>query len=129
VEVVTSSDSPAAGLMIDIWHTHTTGLSHDDLWKIVPIERVVAVEVDDGRDRTNATVHDIVDDTINHRMYCGRGDFDTVTFIRRAIDAGYQGAWGVEIISDEHRRTPLADGLRLARSTALDCFERAARLD
>ena len=47
VEVVTSSDSPAAGLMIDIWHTYKTGLSHDDLWKVVPIERVVAVEVDD----------------------------------------------------------------------------------
>jgi sugar phosphate isomerase/epimerase len=128
VEVVTSSDSPAAGLMIDIWHTHKTGLSHDDLWKVVPIERVVAVEVDDGFDRTNNTVLDIVDDTINHRTYCGRGDFDTATFIRRTIDAGYQGPWGVEIISDEHRRTPVVEGLRTAHATALDCFERATRL-
>jgi sugar phosphate isomerase/epimerase len=129
VEVVTSSDSPAAGLMIDIWHTHKTGLSHDDLWKILPIERVVSVEVDDGFDRTNDTIFDVVDDTINHRTYCGRGDFDAATFIRRALDAGYQGPWGVEIISDEHRRTPVLDGLRTARSTTLDSFRHAARLD
>jgi sugar phosphate isomerase/epimerase len=128
VEVVTSSDSPAAGLMIDIWHTYKTGLSHDDLWKVVPIERVVSVEVDDGFDRTNTTILDIVDDTINHRTYCGRGDFDTATFIRRAIDAGYEGPWGVEIISDEHRRTPVLEGLRTARLTALQSFQRAARL-
>jgi sugar phosphate isomerase/epimerase len=128
VEVVTSSDSPAAGLLIDIWHTCKTGLSHDDLWKVVPIERVFAVEVDDGFDRSNSTVFDIFDDTINHRRYCGRGDFDAATFIRRTIDAGYQGPWGVEIISDEHRRTTVVEGLRTARTTTLDCFERAAQL-
>jgi sugar phosphate isomerase/epimerase len=128
VEVVTSSDSPAAGLMIDIWHTYKTGLSHDDLWKVVPIERVFAVEVDDGFDRTNTSILDIVDDTINHRTYCGRGDFDTANFIRRTIDAGYQGPWGVEIISDEHRRTPVMEGLRTARTTTLECFERASQL-
>jgi sugar phosphate isomerase/epimerase len=128
VEVVTSTDSPAAGLMIDIWHTYKTNLSHDDLWKLVPIDRVVAVEVDDGFDRTNRTVYDIIDDTINCRTYCGRGDFDTATFIRRTIDAGYQGPWGVEIISNEHRRTPVVEGLRTARSTTLDCFESAAHL-
>ena len=112
VEVVTRSDSPAAGLMIDIWHTYKTGLSHDELWKVVPMERVAAIEVDDGLDRTNTTILDIVDDTINRRTYCGRGDFDTATFIRRTVDAGYQGPWGVEIISDEHRRTPVVEGLR-----------------
>lgn len=129
VEVVTSSESPSAGLLIDIWHTRKAGLPHDDLWKVVPIERVFAVEVDDGSDRTNATVSDIFEDTINHRRYCGRGDFDTATFIRRTIDAGYQGPWGVEIISDEHRRTPVIEGLRTARTTTLDCFERARQLN
>lgn len=128
VEVVSSSDSPAAGLLIDIWHTCKSGLWHDDLWKVVPIERVVAVEVDDGFERTNSTVFDVFDDTINHRTYCGHGDFDAATFIRRTIDAGYQGPWGVEIISDEHRRTPVIEGLRTARTTTLDCFERASQL-
>jgi sugar phosphate isomerase/epimerase len=128
VEVVTSSDSPAAGLLIDIWHTVKAGLPHVDLWKVVPMDRVFAVEVDDGFARTNSTVFDIVDDTVNHRTYCGRGDFDVVTFIRRTLDAGYEGPWGVEIISDEHRRTPLAEGLRTARTTTLDCFERAGQL-
>ena len=52
VEVVTKSDSPSAGLMIDIWHTYKSGLSHDQLWNVVPIERVAGVEIDDGPDRT-----------------------------------------------------------------------------
>ncbi|MGV9714224.1 sugar phosphate isomerase/epimerase family protein [Gordonia sp. NPDC003424] len=126
VEVVTASDSPSAGLMIDIWHTHNNGLSHDELWRMVPIERVAAVEVDDGFDRHNATIADVVDDTINHRTYCGRGDFDTVTFIERAVEAGYTGPWGVEIISSDHRVRPVADGLRIARETTLECFAAAA---
>lgn len=126
VEVVTRTDSPAAGLMIDIWHTYHNGLSHEELWDVVPIERVTAVEIDDGYDRHNATVADIVDDTINHRTYCGRGEFDTTGFIQRAIEAGYQGPWGVEIISAEHRLLPVPDGLQIARDTALRCFEAAA---
>jgi len=128
VEVVTASDSPSAGLMIDIWHTYKTGLTHDQLWDVVPLERVAAVEVDDGFDRRNATVADIVDDTINHRTYCGKGDFDTQTFIRRTLEAGYQGPWGVEIISHEHRGLPVAEGLRIAHDTAVRCFDAAAAL-
>lgn len=128
VDVVTASDSPSAGLMIDIWHTHTTGLTHDRLWDVVPIERVAAVEVDDGFDRHNATVAAIVDDTINHRTYCGKGDFDTTTFIQRTLEAGYEGPWGVEIISHEHRRLPVAEGLRIAHDTAVACFDAATVL-
>ncbi|MFW0792287.1 sugar phosphate isomerase/epimerase [Gordonia sp. CPCC 205515] len=126
VEVVTASDSPSAGLMIDIWHTHNNGLSHEELWQMVPIERVAAVEVDDGFDRHNATIADVVDDTINHRTYCGRGDFGTTAFIERAVEAGWTGPWGVEIISHDHRVLPAADGLRVARDTALECFAAAA---
>ena len=128
VDVVTASDSPSAGLLIDIWHTHKTGLTHDRLWDVVPVERVAAVEVDDGFDRHNATIADIVDDTINHRTYCGRGDFDATTFIQRTLEAGYDGPWGVEIIAHEHRRLPAAEGLRIAHDSAVQCFEAAVAL-
>lgn len=119
VEVVTRSDSPAAGLMIDIWHTYRGGLSHNDLWDVVPIERVAAVEIDDGYKDVVGT---LFEDTINNRAYCGEGDFDTRTFIERTLDAGYQGPWGVEIISAEHRSLPLTEGLKRAYETAIACF-------
>ncbi|ETT25559.1 4-hydroxyphenylpyruvate dioxygenase [Rhodococcus aetherivorans] len=119
VEVVTRSDSPSAGLMIDIWHTAKTGLTHEQLWDFVPIERVAAVEIDDGYFETLGT---IFEDTINRRTYCGEGDFDTADFVRRTLEAGYQGPWGVEIISAEHRSRPVADGLKRAYDTAMSCF-------
>ncbi|MGM9474502.1 sugar phosphate isomerase/epimerase family protein [Pseudarthrobacter sp. YS3] len=119
VEVVTQSDSPAAGLMIDIWHTYRGGLSHKDLWDVVPMERVAAVEIDDGYKDVVGT---LFEDTINNRAYCGEGDFDTRTFIERTLDAGYQGPWGVEIISAEHRSLPLTEGLKRAYETAIACF-------
>nr|WP_296780627.1 sugar phosphate isomerase/epimerase [Rhodococcus sp. (in: high G+C Gram-positive bacteria)] len=128
VAVVTASDSPAAGLMIDIWHTFKSGTPHDDLYKIVPIERVAALEIDDGPAIRHTAINDIFLDTINDRKYCGEGDFDTATFVRRTLDAGYTGPWGVEVISNEHRALPVAEGLKRARDTALATFDAAARL-
>lgn len=119
VDVVTRSSSPSAGLLIDIWHTAKTGISHEDLWKMVPMERVAAVEVDDGYHKTVGT---IFEDTINNRAYCGDGDFDSRAFVERTLEAGWTGPWGVEIISAEHRSLPVLDGLKKARDTALACF-------
>ncbi|GAB3276431.1 sugar phosphate isomerase/epimerase [Sinomonas notoginsengisoli] len=122
VEVVSKSDSPAAGLMIDIWHTYRGGLSHEDLYKVVPIERVYAVEIDDGYQQVVGT---LFEDTINNRAYCGEGDFDTATFVQRTVEAGYRGPWGVEIISAQHRQRPLLEGLQYAYDTAMSCFSGA----
>ncbi|SDQ26923.1 sugar phosphate isomerase/epimerase family protein [Arthrobacter crystallopoietes] len=122
VEVVGRSSSPSAGLLIDIWHTAKTGLSHEELWKVVPMERVAAIEVDDGYHKTVGT---IFEDTINNRAYCGEGDFDSRTFVERTLEAGWTGPWGVEIISAEHRALPVLDGLKKAQDTALACFPTA----
>ncbi|MGP9727678.1 sugar phosphate isomerase/epimerase family protein [Glutamicibacter sp. 287] len=119
IKVVLASDNPSAGLMIDIWHTAKTGLSHEELWRIVPIERVAAVEIDDGFHDTLGT---IFEDTINRRTYCGEGEFGTAEFVQRAIAAGYRGPWGVEIISEVHRNTPVREGLAHAYATAVASF-------
>ncbi|MFJ9084137.1 sugar phosphate isomerase/epimerase family protein [Streptomyces sp. NPDC102384] len=122
VEVVTKSDSPSAGLLIDVWHTYKGRLANDDVWNVVPMERVTAVEINDGTAGIRDTVAGMVDDSSNHRKYCGEGAFDTADFVRRTLDAGYRGAWGVEIISAEHRGRPMAEGLRRAYDTAVSCF-------
>ncbi|SDQ26994.1 Sugar phosphate isomerase/epimerase [Arthrobacter crystallopoietes] len=119
IKVVTATDSPSAGLMIDIWHTAKTGLSHEELWSIVPMDRVAAVEIDDGYYDTLGT---IFEDTINRRTYCGEGEFDTAGFVQHALKAGYRGPWGVEIISETHRNTPVYEGLQHAFNTAVASF-------
>lgn len=119
VQVVSGSNEFSGGLMIDIWHTAKSGLSNQEVWQLVPMDRVFAVEIDDGFHKTNGT---LFEDTINNRAYCGRGDFDPASFVKYALQAGYQGPWGVEIISQEHRETPLVEGLKLAFDTAIAAF-------
>ncbi|CCH26176.1 sugar phosphate isomerase/epimerase family protein [Corynebacterium glutamicum] len=125
LEVVSHSDSPSAGLMVDIWHTAKIGIPNDELWRNIPLSKVNAVEVDDGFIDTPI---DLFDDSTNRRAYCGEGEFDPASFIRGAIDAGWTGAYGVEIISAEHRSLPVKEGLQRAFDTTIAAFEQAARL-
>lgn len=122
IDIVGHSDSPFGGLMVDIWHTAKTGVSHEELWRIVPMDRVHAVEIDDGFHATPGT---LFEDSTNNRAYCGEGEFDTRGSIRGAVDAGWTGPWGVEIISAQHRGLPVLEGLTTARDTALACFPAA----
>ena len=39
-------------------------------------------------------------------------------------EVGFDGPWGVEILSAEHRRRPLVEALTVARDTTLEAFER-----
>ncbi|WP_080793754.1 sugar phosphate isomerase/epimerase family protein [Corynebacterium pacaense] len=119
VELVTRADNPAAGLMVDIWHTSKVGIGHRDVWKIVPLEKVHAVEIDDGFFDSLGTMFE---ESSNRRAYCGEGEFDTADFVQSTIDAGWTGPWGVEIISDEHRNLPAAEGIRRAFDTAAASF-------
>ncbi len=125
LEVVSHSDSPSAGLMVDIWHTAKIGISNEEVWKNIPLSKVNAVEVDDGFINTPIN---LFEDSTNRRAYCGEGEFDTPSFIRAAIDAGWNGPWGVEIISTEHRNATVAEGLKKAYDTTIASFEAAAAL-
>lgn len=122
VEVVNHSNSPSAGILVDIWHTAKIGIPHDEVWKIVPLEKVTAVEVDDGFLDTPGT---LFEDSTNRRAYCGEGEFDAPGFIRATLDAGWKGPWGVEIISAEHRALPVAEGMKKAFDTTVAAFKAA----
>jgi hypothetical protein len=50
------------------------------------------------------------------------GDQDVTGFITTLRDIGFDGPWGVEILSDEHRQRPVREALQAAHSTALACF-------
>ena len=92
------------------------------MWKIVPLEKVTAVEVDDGFLDTPGT---LFEDSTNRRAYCGEGEFDAPGFIRATLDAGWKGPWGVEIISAEHRALPVAEGMKKAFDTTVAAFKAA----
>ncbi|MGA1835383.1 sugar phosphate isomerase/epimerase family protein [Herbiconiux sp. 11R-BC] len=106
--------NPGAGLCVDIWHVYRAGTPYSAV-AALPAEMIFVVELDDG---TAAPVGSLWDDTIDRRRYPGRGAFDVPGFVRAVRESGYDGGWGVEIISAEHRARPIAESLpQLASET------------
>ena len=67
----------------------------------------------------------LFEDTINNRELCGEGDADVEAFIRAIDRIGYDGPWGVEIISHAHRARPIDEALTRAFDTAAASFRSA----
>ena len=43
------------------------------------------------------------EDTVNHRLLCGEGSFDLRGLVALLRDKGFDGPWGVEILSTSFR--------------------------
>ncbi|MFV0460984.1 MAG: sugar phosphate isomerase/epimerase family protein [Actinomycetales bacterium] len=110
---VESAGHTGGGLILDVWHTER---SHAPLSQIagLPAERILGIELNDA---TAELVGSYPEDTMHRRRYCGDGDFDLVGFIRAVRRAGWQGSWGVEILSHEHRRLPVGEAALQAADT------------
>ncbi len=105
-ELVAAADHPAAGLVVDIWHLERGPSTLADLAE-VPGDKVFVVELNDAPAPQST---DLFHDTIHHRVLCGSGTFDVGGFVRTLQGIGFAGPWGVEIISEAHRRRPAAGG-------------------
>ncbi len=122
VSLVADVDHPAGGVLLDIWHVYRSGMDYDDMAKMMPGKYLFAVELADAKSKV---VGSLFEDTINNRELCGEGDADVPTFIRAIDRIGFDGPWGVEIISNAHRALPVDVALTRAYETAADCFRTA----
>jgi sugar phosphate isomerase/epimerase len=118
-ELIAAADHPAAGLCLDVWHVDRGPSTLVDIAKLPP-ELVFAVELDDGDAEVVGTLYE---DTAHQRRLCGEGVFDVKGFVRTLQGLGFQGPWGVEIISQEHRRRSLQEAVERARDSALAQFD------
>lgn len=118
-DIVAAADHPAAGLVVDIWHLERGPSTLADLAE-VPGNKVFVVELSDAPAPQSA---DLFQDTIHHRVLCGTGTFDVRGFVETLRRLGFAGPWGVEIISDAHRRGPLQEALADAYRTTMDLFD------
>ncbi len=118
-DLVAAADHPAAGLVVDIWHLERGPSTLADLAQ-VPGRIVFVVELNDAPPPQS---DDLFLDTIHHRVLCGEGTFDVPGFVRTLQDIGFPGPWGVEIISEAHRRGPLPDVLAEAHRTTMALFD------
>lgn len=118
-ELVAAADHPAAGLVVDIWHLERGPSTLADLAE-VPGDKVFVVELNDAPAPQST---DLFHDTIHHRVMCGAGTFDVRGFVETLQHIGFAGPWGVEIISEAHRRRPLQEALVDAHRTTMALFD------
>jgi sugar phosphate isomerase/epimerase len=101
--VVNGADAPNGGLAIDTWHMSKLGITPDDLRRI-PLSRLGWIELSDG---FYENMDDLIDETVNHRQLPGEGEFPLADYIAACRAIGYEGPWGVEVLSEELRKLPI----------------------
>ncbi|MFJ4027513.1 sugar phosphate isomerase/epimerase family protein [Paenarthrobacter sp. NPDC089989] len=121
-DLMRTVDHPNCGLVVDYWHVFRYGTTLDELSENLTADQIFAVELNDADKEVRGT---LFEDTRDHRRLCGHGDQNVVGFIKTLRNLGYNGPWGVEILSNEHRAMPVRRALEFALSTALECFDAA----
>ena len=116
--IVGETAATNGGVLLDIWHVTRGGIDYQDLAGI-PKECIVSVELNDASERQ---VGSMLEDSIHRRKLCGQGDFDVPAFIRAVLTAGYDGPFGVEIISEEQRMRSLAEAAEQSFVTTMRQF-------
>jgi sugar phosphate isomerase/epimerase len=123
--VVEGANHPNGGLLIDIWHVSRGNIPFSQVAEL-PGRFVGAVELDDALAAQEGTLWD---DTIYHRCLPGEGDLDQQGFIEAIRATGYDGPWGVEILSETYRKLPLEEMARRSYETTMaqltQAFEKA----
>ena len=78
-------------------------VSREELRRI-PSRHLAWVELSDGR---YENLPDLVDETVNHRRLPGEGEFPIREYVAACRELGYDGPWGVEVLSEELRNLPI----------------------
>lgn len=92
--VVLGSGAGNGGLALDLWHVVDLGVSTDAI-RALPAGCVLAAEVSDGERRHRPGARR----SLRDRRLPGDGDFDISEFVAAVRATGYQGPWGVELLS------------------------------
>ena len=107
-------------MILDIWHVNHGGIDYTEITHI-PKQYIISVELNDADKQQVCTM---MEDTINRRKLCGQGDFDIPGFIRSILKTGYDGPFGVEILSEQLRMQPLEIAARESFMTAMSQFSK-----
>lgn len=105
VAVIGDAAAPNGALALDTWHLAMMDIAPSELRRI-PAELVGWVELSDG---TRAGVADPQTDCVDHRAVPGDGDLPVAEYLAAARDIGYDGPWGIEVLSQEFRSVPMEE--------------------
>lgn len=116
--IVEGANQPNGGLLLDIWHLQRGGIDFNDITKI-PARFIKSIELNDAH---KYAIEPLWMDTIHKRVLPGDGTFDVPAFIKAVQAAGYEGPWGLEVLSDTHRKLPLEQMANRAYETTISQF-------
>jgi sugar phosphate isomerase/epimerase len=118
VEVVGGAGAPNGVIAVDTWHLAKLGFTPDDLRQIPP-GLLGWVELSDGQ---YEDMPDPIDEVVNHRRLPGEGEFPIPACVEVCQELGYQGPWGVEVLSEELRKLPMEEIFERAYETTAAQF-------
>jgi sugar phosphate isomerase/epimerase len=117
--MVRGAGAKNGGIAFDVWHLAKMRVPFEELQKFPP-EFLVSVELNDGTFQAPWSLHE---DTVNHRRFCGEGEFDVKSFVKVFQELGYRGPWGIEVLSEDVRNWPLEKVTTHAYQTTMRQFQ------
>jgi sugar phosphate isomerase/epimerase len=120
LSMVAGAGAKNGGIAFDLWHIVKLRIPYEEVAS-VPAQYLLSVEINDGTFEAPWSLHE---DTVNHRRLCGEGEFDVKGFVACLLKAGYQGPWGIEVLSEVLRQKPLEEVTTRAFSTTMAQFPR-----
>jgi sugar phosphate isomerase/epimerase len=108
--VVAGAGADNGGIAIDTWHLGKLRIPPDDLGQI-PLPFLSWVELSDGQ---ITSLPDLSEETLNHRRLPGEGELGVDRYVTAGQALGYQGPWGVEVLSAQLRNLPMREMYRRA---------------
>jgi sugar phosphate isomerase/epimerase len=118
VALVKGAGESNGGICLDLWHIAKLKIPYEKVARM-PRKYVTSIEVNDGTRECSWPLHE---DTINHRLFCGEGQFEAKRFVSLMLKAGYDGPWGIEVLNQEARSWPLDKLARHAFQTTIAQF-------
>jgi sugar phosphate isomerase/epimerase len=118
LEVVGGAGAPNGAIALDTWHLSKLGIAPDDL-RAIPSNLLGWVELSDGQ---YENMPDPIDEVVNHRRLPGEGEFPIPAYIEVCQEIGYEGPWGVEVLSAQLRNLPMEQIFERAYETTAAQF-------
>lgn len=116
--MINGSGAKNGGIIFDMWHVAKMGIPYEEVSRL-PAKQIIAVEINDGTLTAPWSLHE---DTINHRRFCGEGEFDVKGFLAALEKTGYSGPIGIEVLSKDLRPLPLHEAVSKAFKTTMAQF-------
>jgi sugar phosphate isomerase/epimerase len=120
--IVEGAAAKNGGLLLDTWHFFRGNIPYEDI-ETIPLQYIKHIELDDADEEL---VGSIMEDTLLRRRLPGQGDADVQRFIRHVQATGYDGIYGVEILSDEHRALSVEQAANDSFRASMNQFETIA---